>query len=64
MLLMSVLRITCKTVLDKLSRALHYCKIAERGIPSVTVTTRNQLLEIRWTGFSMRIIRTAVLVSH
>ena len=33
--------------LDKLSRALHYCKIAEpQSVPSITVTTRNQLLEI------------------
>lgn len=33
--------------LEKLTRALHYCKIAEpQGVPSITVTTRNQLLEI------------------
>ena len=33
--------------LDKLSRALHYCKIAEpQSVPSITVTTRKQLLEI------------------
>ena len=33
--------------LDKLSRALHYCKIVEpQSVPSITVTTRNQLLEI------------------
>ncbi len=33
--------------LEKLSRALHYCKIAEpQSVPSITVTTRNQLLEI------------------
>ncbi|WP_324824830.1 LytTR family DNA-binding domain-containing protein [Sinanaerobacter sp. ZZT-01] len=33
--------------LEKLTRALHYCKIAEpQSVPSITVTTRNQLLEI------------------
>ena len=33
--------------LDKLSRALHYCKITEpQSLPSITVTTRNQPLEI------------------
>lgn len=32
--------------LERLSRALHYCKIAEpQSIPSITVTTRNQPLE-------------------
>lgn len=32
---------------EKLSRALHYCKIPESEIqPSITVTTRNQQLEI------------------
>ena len=33
--------------LEKLTRALHYCKIAEpQSVPSITVTTRNQPLEI------------------
>ncbi|WP_027400486.1 LytR/AlgR family response regulator transcription factor [Anaerovorax odorimutans] len=33
--------------LEKLSRALHYCKIAEsQSAPSISVTTRNQPLEI------------------
>lgn len=33
--------------LEKLSRALHYCKIAEsKNDPSITVTTRNQKLDI------------------
>ncbi len=33
--------------LEKLSRALHYCKISEfQSHPSITVTTRNQPLEI------------------
>lgn len=33
--------------LEKLSRALHYCEIAEmQGEPSITVTTRNQQLEV------------------
>ena len=33
--------------LEKLTRALHYCKTQEpQSVPSITVTTRNQLLEI------------------
>lgn len=33
--------------LDKLSRALHYCKISDpQSTPSITVTTKNQSLEV------------------